>query len=97
MKAIYWKNVLWTGELKVEFFGLNENRYVWRKPTTAFQHKNLILTMKHGGGSIMVWDCFAASGSRRLAIIDGTMNSGLYQQLLQENVGVPIHELKLNS
>ena len=55
------KNVLWTDESKVELFGLNEKRYVWWKPNTAFQQKNLIPTMKHGDGSVMVWGCFAAS------------------------------------
>ncbi len=42
--------------------------------------------MKHGGGSIMVWACFAVSGPGRLAIIDGIINSELYQQILKENV-----------
>ncbi|KAF7648140.1 hypothetical protein LDENG_00161510 [Lucifuga dentata] len=39
--------------------------------------------------------CFAASGPGRLAIIDGSMNSQLYQQILQENVRVSVRELKL--
>ncbi|MGH0129911.1 UNVERIFIED_CONTAM: hypothetical protein FKN15_018765 [Acipenser sinensis] len=34
----------------------------------------------------MVWGCFAASGPGRLVIIEGTMNSALYQRILQENV-----------
>ena len=44
----------------------------------------------------MVWGCFAASGPGRLAIIDWTMNSGLYQQILQENIRVSVCEPKLN-
>ena len=91
----YWKNVLWTDETKIELFGLNEKCYVWRKENTAFQHKNLIPSVKHGGGSIMVWACFAASGPGRLAIIDGTMNSELYQRILKENVRTSVHELNL--
>ena len=77
----FWNNVLWTDESKVELFGLNEKCYVWRKPNTAFEQKNLIPTVKHGGGSVMVWGCFAASGPGRLAIIDTTMNSALYQKI----------------
>ncbi|MBN3293577.1 TCB1 transposase, partial [Polypterus senegalus] len=93
---VYWKNVLWTDETKIELFGLNEKRYVWRKETTAFQHKNLIPFVKHGGVSIMVWACFAASGaSSYLIFIDGTMHSELYQRILKENVRKSVHELNL--
>jgi hypothetical protein len=42
---------------------------------TAHQHQNLIPTVKYGGGNIMVWGCFAASGPGQLAIIDEKMNS----------------------
>ena len=41
----------------------------------------------------MVWACFAASGPGLLAIIDRTMNSELYQQILKENVMASDHEL----
>lgn len=43
-------------------------------------------TVKHGGGSIMVWVCFAASGTGKLAHIEGIMNSTDYQQILSEMV-----------
>lgn len=34
----------------------------------------------------MVWGCFPASGPGQLAIIDGPMNSALYQKILNDNV-----------
>ncbi len=34
----------------------------------------------------MVWGCFAASGPGRLAVINGTMNSAVYQKILKDNV-----------
>ncbi len=44
----------------------------------------------------MVRGCFAASGPGRLAIIiDGTMNSALYQKILKENVRTSVCDLKL--
>ncbi len=64
------------------------------KPTQHFI-KIIIPTVKHGGGSVMVWGCFAASGPGRLAIIDGTMNSVLYQKILKENVRPSVCDLKL--
>ncbi len=69
--------------------------YIWRKNNTAFHKKNIIPIVKHGGVSVMVWGCFKASGPQRLAIIDGTMNSALYQKILKENVLTSVCDLKL--
>ncbi|KAK3552156.1 hypothetical protein QTP86_003113 [Hemibagrus guttatus] len=65
------------------------------KSNTAFQKKNIIPTVKYGGGSVMVWDGFAASGPGRLAVINGTMNSAVYQKILKENVRPSVCDLKL--
>ena len=43
--------ILWSDESKLELFGLNAKGHVWRKPGS-------IPTVKHGGGSIMLWGCF---------------------------------------
>ncbi len=67
-------------ETKIELIGLNE------KLLFSTLLKNRIPSVKHGGGSIMAWACFAASWPGQLAIIDGRMNSELYQQILNENV-----------
>ena len=40
--------MLWSDETKIELFGLNAKRHVWRKPGT-------IPTVKHSGGSIMLY------------------------------------------
>ncbi|KAK3552767.1 hypothetical protein QTP86_022344 [Hemibagrus guttatus] len=72
------------------------SHYVWCKSNTAFQKKNIIPTVKYGGGSVMVWGCFAASGPGRLAVINGTMNSAVYQKILKENVRPSVCDLKLN-
>ncbi|MBN3289611.1 TCB1 transposase, partial [Polypterus senegalus] len=71
------------------------SRYIWRKRNTAFQKKNIIPTVKYSGGSVMVWGCFAASGPGRLAVIDGTMNSTVYQKIPKENVRPSVRQLKL--
>ncbi len=80
---------------KVELFGRRVSRNIWRKTNTAFHKKNIITTVKHGGGSVVVWGCFAASGPGGLAIIDGTMNSALYKKILKENVRLSVCDLKL--
>lgn len=35
--------------------------YICHKANIAFHNKNIMPTDKHGGGSEMVWGCFAAS------------------------------------
>jgi hypothetical protein len=56
-----------TDETTVVLFGRNTQHYVWKKRhSTAHQHQNLIPAVKSGGGSIMVWGCFAASGPGQL-------------------------------
>ena len=69
---------------------------VEKKKGTAHHHQNLIPTVNYGGRSVMVWGCFAASGPGQLAIIDGKMNSQVYQDILQENVRLSVFQLKLN-
>ena len=66
----FWRNVLWSDETQIELFGHNDSRYVWRKRGETCKPKN-IPTMKHGGGSIMLWGCFAAGGTGALHKIDG--------------------------
>uniref|UniRef100_A0A3Q3J790 Tc1-like transposase DDE domain-containing protein n=1 Tax=Monopterus albus TaxID=43700 RepID=A0A3Q3J790_MONAL len=91
----FWNNVLWTDESKIELFGHQSRGHVWRKPNIAFQEKNLIPTVKHGGGSVMVWGCFAAAGPGQLTIIESTMNSTVYQKVLEEHVRPSVRKLKL--
>ena len=56
-----WKNVLWLDETKIELLGHQGKLYVWCKPNTSHHLENTIPTVKHGGGSIMLWVCFSIS------------------------------------
>uniref|UniRef100_A0AAQ4R964 Transposase Tc1-like domain-containing protein n=1 Tax=Gasterosteus aculeatus aculeatus TaxID=481459 RepID=A0AAQ4R964_GASAC len=73
--------ILWSDETKIELFGLNAKCHVWRKPGTAHHLANTIPTVKHGGGSIMLWGCFSAGGTGRLVRIEGKMNAAMYRDL----------------
>ncbi len=68
-----WVKVLWSDETKIQLFGINSTRRVWRRRNAAYHPKNTIPTVKHGGGNIMLWGCFSAKGTGQLHRIKGTM------------------------
>ena len=59
--------ILCSDETKIELFGVNAKRYVWRKPST-------IPPVNHCDGRIMLWGCFSAAGTGRRLRIEGKMN-----------------------
>ena len=87
--------ILWSDETKIELFGVNSKRYVWRKPGTAHHLPNTIPTVKHGGGSIMLWGCFSAAGTGQLVAIEGKMNAAKYRDILEENLFQSALDLRL--
>ena len=58
--------ILWSDETKIELYGLNAKRHVWRKPGTFDM-------VKHGASSIMLWRCFSEAGTGRLVMVEGKM------------------------
>uniref|UniRef100_A0A8K9XX01 Transposase Tc1-like domain-containing protein n=1 Tax=Oncorhynchus mykiss TaxID=8022 RepID=A0A8K9XX01_ONCMY len=81
-----WKKALWSDETKIELFGNNAKRYVWRKSNTA---EHTIPTVKHGGGSIMVWACFSSAGTGKMVKIDGKMDGAKYTTKHHHNMMLP--------
>ena len=70
----FWRDILFSDESKYNIFVSDGRLLVWRRAGEALNPKNTIKTVKHGGGSVMVWGCMAAGGVGNLEIIDGTMD-----------------------
>ena len=85
--------ILWSDEIKIELFGMNARRHVWRKPGTAHHQANTIITLKHG--SIVLWECFSAAETERLVRIEGKMNAAMYRDILDENLLQSVLDLRL--
>ena len=52
--------MIFSDEFKFNLFRHDGKRRVWRKSHTELDEKNLNVNVKHGGGYVMVWGCFAA-------------------------------------
>ena len=77
-----WDNVVFSDESR---FCLVSDRpvIVRRRPGEEYLPECLNTTMKHGGGGIMVWGCFAKNGVGRLHKVDGNINAEHYLKIMK--------------
>ena len=82
----FWKRVIFSDETKFNIFGSDGKKFVWRKPNCELQEKNIQTTVKHGGGSVMLWGCMGHSGVGNIEFIEGVMNADMYIAILRSNL-----------
>ncbi len=82
----YWNHVLWSDETKMNLIGSDGVKRVWRQPGEENKDKCVLPTVKHGGGSVMVWGCMSAVSTGELQFIEGTMNANMYCDILKQSM-----------
>ena len=70
-------------ESKFEIFGSNHRVFVRRRVGEWMVSACVVPTMKHFGGGVMVWGCFAGDTVCNLFRIQGTLNQHGYHSILQ--------------
>ncbi len=65
------------------------------KKTYALRPKNLLPTVKFGGGKVLVWVCMAASDVGNLVFINGYMTDMMYVNILRANLMTSARKLSL--
>lgn len=81
-----WDKIIWSDETKINLFSSDGRKRCYRKANSALELKNCLPTIKHGGGSIMVWGCMSSKGCGNLVIIRGTMDKYVYKTILTKNL-----------
>uniref|UniRef100_A0A3P8Z4U9 Tc1-like transposase DDE domain-containing protein n=1 Tax=Esox lucius TaxID=8010 RepID=A0A3P8Z4U9_ESOLU len=87
----YWNHVLWSDETKINLFGSDGFKRVWGQPGEEYKDNCVLPTVKHGGGSVMVWGSMSAAGTGELHFIEGTMNANMYCDILKQSM-IPFHQ-----
>lgn len=81
-----WKRVIWSDETKINCMGSDGRKWGWKRSGVQLQSHHVQATVKHGGGSIMVWGCMSTCGVGNLVRIDGGLNAELYCKILEEDL-----------
>ena len=64
-------------------------------PRKEFDPKCTIPTIKQGGGSVMIWDCFIRQRVGKLCALDRIMDRFYCRDILEQNLQLSINHFKL--
>ena len=82
-----WKRVIWSDECKINRLGGGGGRWCWKpKGKQQINDRTVQGSIKHGGGSIMVWGAMTSNGPGYLAKIEGGLNADLYCEILKDDL-----------
>ena len=88
-----WKTVVWSDESKFELFGNKRRIFVRRHQNEHYIPQCIVPTVKHEGGSIMVWGCFAGHKIGDLIRVRGIMKEEQYREILENHTVPSAHRM----
>uniref|UniRef100_A0AAQ5XGI7 Tc1-like transposase DDE domain-containing protein n=1 Tax=Amphiprion ocellaris TaxID=80972 RepID=A0AAQ5XGI7_AMPOC len=81
-----WAKVLFSDESSFQLMPTPANLLFRRKPGEAYKQDCLAPTVKHGGGSVMIWGCFSLGGTGQVQLCEGRMNQVMYRATLENSL-----------
>ena len=91
----WWQQAVWSDEFKCELWGANKIKWVRRPKNKAYDPRYTAKTIKHGGGSLMLWGNISWKGKGRLVKLEGLQDSEAYTNMLEENLVQSVEEMGL--
>lgn len=82
-----WRRVTFSDETKINIWGSDGCKYYWSRPGDDLKPHHIDVTVKHGGGSLMMWGCMTYYGpGYACQVYDGTMKSEDYIHILDTSL-----------
>lgn len=69
-----WKHIIWSDETKISRFCSDGRSWCWARDGETRQPRQIKETVKHGGGSLMIWGCMMVQGPGFMCRLTGTMD-----------------------
>jgi transposase len=91
-----WKRVIWSDETKINRFGSDGCKYVWKPKGGPLVDREVEPTVKFGGGHIMVWGCMGWNGVGILSEVEGKMDAKQYVSILEEGLLESTQKLRIS-
>jgi DDE superfamily endonuclease len=86
--------MVFSDESRFRLFHNDGRVRVWRKVGERYHRECLAPTLKHGGGSVMVWGCISWWGVGPLVVVEGTLNKKGYVSLLGSHLVPYLKQVK---
>lgn len=78
---------------KINLFGLDGIQHVCHEPGQDYHSECIVPTVKHRGGSEIIWGFMSAKGFQEITFIDGTMNSCGYTKIMSDKLNPSLQNL----
>ena len=82
----WWRNVMWSNETSIVCYPEAKNIQIWVHSSTLKDKKPSIPRIQEGGFKVMFWGSFSGHHCGPLRVVDGTLDSRKYLEILQEEV-----------
>ena len=91
-----WNKITWSDESKINRVCSDGRYWCWVRDDSSRELRHVKKTLKHGGGSLMIWGCMTAYGRGFMCKIDGKMDKHQYKSILENNLSNTIRYFNLN-
>jgi transposase len=81
-----WARVIYSDETKINRLGSDGRVWGWKREGTGLEDRDVVGTVKFGGGSVMLWGCMTISGPGYMTQVDGRMDAKQYVDILDQNL-----------